>query len=87
MRKMPDMTAIKNALNNFDDAKRRHDLLKKAGQIHNYDPFYFQVAGEKPEIAAKALQALTDNGNVPEALRIAHLIGSAIAYGQSGKRA
>ncbi|OAD24097.1 hypothetical protein THIOM_000050 [Candidatus Thiomargarita nelsonii] len=35
----------------------------------------------------KILQRLTLTGHVPEALRIAHLIGSAVMTGESGKRA
>jgi endonuclease V-like protein UPF0215 family len=36
---------------------------------------------------AEALKRLTDRGNVPEALRLAHLIGSAVVMGESSKRA
>jgi len=46
-----------------------------------------QAKGCTPEAAARLLQKVTENGNVPEALRIAHLIGSAVKTGQSGKRA
>lgn len=45
------------------------------------------VKGCTPDEAARLLQTVTENGNVPEALRIAHLIGSAVKTGQSGKRA
>jgi len=38
-------------------------------------------------MVAKILNQVTDTGNVPEALRIAHLIGSAIKTGESSNRA
>ena len=52
-----------------------------------YGPFFYQVSGCDPDTAAAALDQLTDKGNVPEALRLAHIIGAAIMNGQSGRRA
>ncbi|MDX9719178.1 MAG: DUF99 family protein [Myxococcota bacterium] len=48
---------------------------------------FFQVQGTNPELAARALAQLCDRGQVPECLRLAHLIGSAVITGQSSKRA
>jgi len=62
-------------------------LLRKAGAIHQAGPFVFQVAGAEPARIAPLLTRLTDRGNVPEALRLAHLIGSAVQQGESGRRA
>src|SRR2546423_1863388 len=45
------------------------------------------VHGADPREIASALGRLTDTGNVPEALRLAHLIGGAFAYGESRRRA
>ncbi|GAB2190527.1 DUF99 family protein [Sessilibacter sp. MAH1] len=87
MRKMPNLTAINDALKNFDDYTSRYELVLKAGEIYQHDAFYFQCAGCSSDTAARALIKLTDTGNVPEALRLAHLIGSAVKTGQSGKRA
>lgn len=47
----------------------------------------FQVQGEQPEIIAQALFKLTDRGKVPEALRSAHLVGSAVLKGESTSQA
>lgn len=87
MRKPPDMSAITSALNHFTDGADRLALMQQAGTIHHQAPFYFQAVGCSPTIAAQTLAACTDTGHVPEALRIAHLIGSAIKTGQSSKRA
>ena len=87
MRKPPDMEAVRKALRHFDDCPHRLDLLEKAGPVHPGDNFCFQVAGAPPGIAAAALKRISFQGNVPEALRMAHLIGSAVVTGQSSQRA
>ena len=87
MRKMPDRPAIERALRRFDDYERRWGLILKAGDIHQHGAFVYQVAGASPETVALALQRLTDTGHVPECLRLAHLIGSAIKTGSSSRRA
>lgn len=87
MRRPPDMRAIERALRRFDDFDRRMDLIARAGAVHQIEPYCFQVAGAEPAVIARCLDRLTDRGLVPEALRLAHLIGSAVKTGQSGKRA
>ena len=87
MRKKPDLSLIDNALRNFDDYITRKELIEKAGQIYEINGFVFQVESVEPEIAAEILDRLTDTGKVPEALRLAHLIGSAIKTGESSNRA
>ena len=87
MRKQPDLQAIDEALKNFDDYERRKKLVEKAGDIFEQSGFVFQCHGLDSDIAAKVLNQTTDTGKVPEPLRLAHLIGSAIKTGESGKRA
>ncbi|MCK5902663.1 MAG: hypothetical protein KAG28_05885 [Cocleimonas sp.] len=45
------------------------------------------MAGCDADIASATLQNVTDTGKVPEALRLAHLIGSAMKTGESSQRA
>lgn len=87
MRKRPNMPSIRRALSNFHDCAYRLHLIERAGPVHDADPFYFQVQGATPEVVAKLLPTLTAHGNVPEALRLAHLINSAIKTGESSQRA
>jgi len=87
MRKHPDLNAVNNALKTFADVDRRKQDLSEAGDIHQHQEFFFQVAGSKHTTIGKVLEVLTDTGNVPEALRLAHLIGSAVKTGESSKRA
>ncbi len=87
MRKYPKLTKMHDAIALLPDAEQRLQLLAKAGEIYHYHPFYFQVAGMSAELTAQILTRLTDTGNVPEALRLAHLITSAVITGESGNRA
>lgn len=87
MRKPPDIKAVKKALAHFNDCDKRTQLIADAGEIHQAGNFFFQVINEEPHIIGQVLRRISDQGHVPEALRLAHLIGSAVILGQSGKRA
>ena len=87
MRKMPDVDGVRKVIAALPDPERRLALLERAGPIHQRAPFYFQVAGITPGAAAELLDRVTDTGHVPEALRLAHLIGSAVIDGESRGRA
>lgn len=87
MRRQPDMASIYSALQHLNNTQEKINRLKLAGEIFEQSPFCFQVSGCDPETACKILHKVTDTGHVPEALRIAHLIGSAIKTGQSSSRA
>jgi endonuclease V-like protein UPF0215 family len=87
MRKVPDMVAIDEALQHFEDYGARKWTLLKAGEIFSTGPFHFQVNGCHADTAAAVLAQLTDTGHVPEALRLAHMVGAAVKTGQSSGRA
>lgn len=87
MRRRPDLVAMRRALQRVPDPDRRWAIIQRAGPIHEREGFTFQVVGAALEDAAQALVALTDRGRVPEPLRLAHLIGSAVVTGESGRRA
>ena len=87
MRRAPDLGAVEAAVRRLPRARARLDLLRRAGSIHRAGGFVFQVQGAAPDEAAAALARLTDRGAVPEPLRLAHLVGSAIETGESGRRA
>jgi hypothetical protein len=87
MRKLPNLEKMKAAISLLPDPEKRLQLLAKAGEIQVQPPFYFQVCGLSAFLTVRILQRLTDRGNVPEALRLAHLITSAVMTGESGRRA
>lgn len=86
MRRMPDVERFNRTLVLAGHPERQAIVLR-AGPIHQDAGFVFQCAGCEPEVAGSVLEHLTDQGKVPEPLRLAHLIGSAVITGQSGRRA
>jgi uncharacterized protein len=87
MRRMPNLVAVEQAIRRLPYPERRLQLLQQAGTIYAYPPFFFQVCGACPQVTFSVLQRLTDCGKVPEALRLAHLIGAAVVKGESGSTA
>jgi uncharacterized protein len=87
MRKKPDLHAIKQAMQRVSEPEQRLEIIRRAGDIYEHPPFYFQVSGANSQAIAQVLERLTDCGHVPEALRIAHLITSAVMKGESGRQA
>lgn len=91
MRRLPDLPAMQAALQKLGQLEHKGPLLERAGVIYQAGQrgeLVYQVQGLDPELTGQILlQRLTDRGHVPEALRLAHLIGSAVALGESGRRA
>lgn len=87
MRKPPNLEAMMYVIHQLPHPEKRLEILRRAGCVHEYPPFYFQVCGADSDIAAQVLRQLTDCGHVPEALRLAHLITSAVVKGESGRQA
>jgi endonuclease V-like protein UPF0215 family len=87
MRRLPDLTAMEAVIRKLPRPERRLELIRQAGPIHRHGAFFFQVQGGAPAEIGPALERLTDRGQVPEALRLAHLIGAAVVTGESGRRA
>ena len=87
MRRHPDLPAMQQALQNVPGSQARWRLVQRAGPLHRAGACWFQVAGASAEVAARVVRASVRRGKVPECLRAAHLIGSGIVCGESGKRA
>ena len=87
MRRPPDLLKFKHVVERLPESDERWRRTVAAGEIYDVGGWTFQCAGENSEVVGKALERLTDTGRVPEALRLAHLIGSAIKLGESSNRA
>jgi len=86
-RDKPDFEKIKAALQkNFRDWKDRWDLLAK-GELHriktSYNPVYVKCTGLSIEEAKEIIKISTIRGAMPEPIRVAHLIASGVARGES----
>jgi len=87
MREPPDFPAIREAVQHTDHPEERLETMRRAGPVHEADDVYFQVQGTSPKTAVRALEELTDTGHIPEPIRAAHLVATAVANGESGRRA
>jgi endonuclease V-like protein UPF0215 family len=90
-REKPDLAAIGRALRRrFDDWEdrlaqmRRHDVV--AVPSHDGD-LWVSYVGADHRAVQQALALTTVRGNLPEPLRIAHLVAAGIARGESKGRA
>jgi len=83
--KKPDLAKIRNALKNLPKSEDRWNAVLNAGQICSFrsnlgkQTIYAETAGITKETAQKILQLTSTRSNIPEALRVAHLIASGIS--------
>ncbi len=82
-RRKPNFEKIKLALRKFRDSKKRYSLIEKAGPIHKTSKIFFQCYGCDAKIARQVLRKCEHFSNLPEPVRLAHLIASGITRGQS----
>lgn len=87
MRKMPSFQDIERALLNVGEYERRIQTLKRAGEVHHLNELYVQLAGCGVDEARVFLRNCTLKGKMPEPLRIAHMVASALIHGESRGRA
>jgi hypothetical protein len=93
MRDMPDFENIEKALSFLPEFETRMKIIKKAGKISSVgtkddiNPVFFQCSGLNPEMAAKIIKITSTRSNIPEPLRVAHLIATGIVLGESRGKA
>jgi hypothetical protein len=83
LRKKPRMGEIRKALAGFKDKGKRLELIEKAGPVFEAGNIFFQHHGGDRKAIKAVLAKTTKNGNLPEPLRLAHLIASGISLGES----
>lgn len=83
-RDKPDFADIKKALQHLPYSERRWNIIKKAGRIFSVRtrpgelPVYAHAAGLSETVARRILKVTSTRSNVPECLRVAHLIASGL---------
>ena len=86
-RRRPQLEKIRSALlANVRGGKGKWALLERAGPMERSGSVYMQRRGISADDAARTISALAVHGNIPEPLRVAHLIGGGITSGQSRGR-
>ena len=83
-RDKPNFEEIRKALKNLPEYERRWEAIESAGKIikvktrNAEKAIYMQIAGVSQEDAEKILRSTSTRSNVPEALRVAHIIASGL---------
>ncbi len=86
MRALPELDEMTSALKKVG-MEEKIKLLEKAGRIHRIGRVYVQLNGLSAEKAAEILRITCTHAEIPEPLRVAHLIGAGLAKGESRGRA
>ncbi|HIP62897.1 MAG TPA: DUF99 family protein [Archaeoglobus profundus] len=86
MRRRPNFKEIENALKKLDEFDRRLSIIKKAGEVIELEGLYVQMVGCNIEDARTYLRVARLKGKIPEALRISHLVASALIHHESKRR-
>jgi len=83
-RDKPDFVDIKKALQNLPFNERRWSAIEKAGEMFSVRtregdlPVFAHAAGLSEAVARRVLKSTSTHSNVPECLRVAHLIASGL---------
>jgi len=85
-REKPDFSEIHEALKNLPKSEERWKSILTAGEIFEVltrtesERVYMQISGIFEDDAKKILRLTSTRSNIPEALRVAHLIASGISF-------
>ena len=83
-REEPDFDDIRNALKNLPFAEERWEAIKSVDKMVRVTTrraeraIFMQVTGVEVDVARKVVKSTATRSNVPEALRVAHLIASGL---------
>ncbi|HVK78249.1 MAG TPA: DUF99 family protein [Kofleriaceae bacterium] len=88
VRRHPRLHLVQQALlERTPGGARKWALIEKAGPLEQLGPMWIQRVGLDRSDAIALLKATTLHGNLPEPLRLAHLIAGGVTTGQSRGRA
>ena len=84
-REKPDLEKITSALKNLPEFMKRWQAMRNAGELFEVEtrngenPVYIQTAGISFEDAENIIKKTSTQSNIPEALRVAHIVASGLA--------
>jgi hypothetical protein len=84
-RKKPDVKNFIKTLNIFKNHKERKETVRKAGRFYRFERIFYQKSGISKEDAESVLRVACVRSNVPEPIRVAHIIASGLSGESSGR--
>jgi endonuclease V-like protein UPF0215 family len=84
-REKPNFADIRKALKNLPKSADRWKAMQNAGKLFEVhtrskdEKIYMQISGVSEEDAKKILRLTSTRSNIPEALRVAHLVASGVS--------
>jgi endonuclease V-like protein UPF0215 family len=86
-RKLPNLEKVRKALEKFKDFEKRWKCIQNAGEIRSCKvkdgKVYYQVVGLSDEETKAIINLSSTRSYIPEPLRVAHIIATAIVRGES----
>ncbi len=86
MRRLPRTESMKKALIKLGK-KSSISLIERAGRIHKAGNLYMQFSGTTLEKAKEIIRISCNRGNIPEPIRVAHLMAGGVKLGESRGKA
>ncbi len=83
LRKKPRFEEIKRAMQKLPGFSKRWKRVEQAGKVFEFNSGFFQCTGIPAEEAKGLLEKLCLYGNLPEPVRLAHLVASGVSLGES----
>jgi endonuclease V-like protein UPF0215 family len=89
-REKPNFEEIRKALEHLPEYENKWAVIRTTGEVtevhtrKDEGPIYMQVAGISEEDAGEILRRTSTRSNVPEALRVAHIIASGLVRPNEG---
>ncbi|MDP2765988.1 MAG: DUF99 family protein [Candidatus Methanoperedens sp.] len=90
MRSCPDFEKIRLALEHLAETEKRWEIIQRAGKIYKVaqeNPVFIQCCGIDKESAVEIVRMTSIHSNIPEPLRVAHLIATGVVLGESTGKA
>jgi endonuclease V-like protein UPF0215 family len=86
-RKLPNLEKVRKALEKFKDFEKRWKCIQNAGEIKtckvSKGRIYYQVVGLSDKEAEEIINLSSTRSYIPEPLRVAHIIATAVVRGES----
>lgn len=85
LRKKPRAAAVESALRNLQGSVKRIALFRKGPEFKKHHGIFYSSTGLDDHAATELLEKTTVRGNIPEPIRVAHLIASGVSHDKSTK--